>query len=62
MFQLSRLKNMSFVNSYLSLGLIHDVILPFSNNCDIELTSLLENLGKCIAVPSIFIYLLNHKN
>ena len=61
MFQLSRLKNMSFVNSYLSLGLTHDVILPFSNNCDIELTSL-ENLGKCIAVPSIFIYLLNRKN
>ena len=44
MFQLSPLKNMLFVNSYLSLRLIPDMILPFSNNCDKELIPLLEIL------------------
>ena len=62
MFQLSPLKNMLFVNSYLSLRLIHDMILPFSNSYDKKLIPLLENFGKCIAVPSILMYLLNHKN
>ena len=55
-------KNISFVSSYLSLRLIHDMILPFSNNCDKKLIPLLENFGKIMAVPSISMYLLNHKS
>ena len=51
-----------FVNSYLSLRLIEDMILPFSNNCDRKLIPLLEDFGKCITVPSILMYLLNHIN
>ena len=38
------------------------MILPFLNNCDKKLITLLENFGKCITVPSILMYLLNHKN
>ena len=41
---------------------MHDMILPFSNNHDKKLIPLLENFGKCIAVPSTLMYLLNHKN
>ena len=51
-----------FVNLYLSLRLIHDMILPFSNNCDKKLIPLLKNFGKCIIAPSILTYLLNQKN
>ena len=38
------------------------MILSFSNNCDKKLIPLLENFRKCITVPSVLEYLLNHKN
>ena len=62
MFQLSPLKKHAIYQSYLSLRLAHDMTLPFSNNCNKKLKSLLENFGKFIAVPLISWYLLNHKN
>ena len=38
------------------------MILSFSNNCNKKLIPLSENFGKFITVPSILMYLLNHKN
>ena len=46
----------------LAYTLTQDVILPFSNNYDMTLVSLLENSGKCIAVPSTLTYMLHNKN
>ena len=37
---------MSFVNSYLSLRLTNDKILPFPNNCDIEVNIFIREFWK----------------
>ena len=60
MFQLSPWKKL-FICQFI-LRLTHDMILPFSNNCDKELVLLFENYGKCITAPSILMYLLNNKS
>ena len=57
----AHLKKTSFLNSYSSLRLTHNMILPFSNNCDKKLIFLSRNFSKYVTASSVLMQLLYYK-